>query len=307
MNIRQLQLLSQVVECNLNISRAARAAHTTQPSVSRHLQALETQLGVQLFVRSKRKISGLTSTGRQVLDSARHVLHELDTLSQLGKKNTRDQQGSITIAASHTYARYSLPPVVRTFMERYPKVRLVLRQGDPQQIMNWASTGEADLAICAEPNERPKALAFFSCNRHERVILTSAGHALTKIKRPTLEQLGRHRLITYDSQFAIHRKIMEAFESKGLSPNIVLTATDVDVMKTYVKGGLGVAIVASLAYSRTEDPGLRAISANHLFEPTTIKLGVRKGAFLRSFVYDFIEMFSPALPREHVQRALFAQ
>jgi LysR family cys regulon transcriptional activator len=195
--------------------------------------------------------------------------------------------------------------VVKAFMARHPKVRLVLRQGDPQQIMHWAASGEADIAICAERNERPTDLVFFSCNRHERVILTPHAHPLCRSRRPTLEQLSRYPLITYDAQFAIYRKIVERFDDAGLTPNIVLTATDVDVMKTYVRSGLGVAIVASVAYSAAEDRQLKAINANHLFEPTTIKLGVRKATFLRPFVYDFIESFAPNLKREDIQRALF--
>lgn len=306
MNLRQLQLLLQVVDCNLNVSAAARASHTTQPSVSRHLQALEKRLGIRIFVRSRRRITGLTGVGRQVVDSARRVMHAAKSLEALGRHTGRQQRGTITIAASHTYARYSLPHIVCAFMRRHPKVRLVLRQGDPQQIMAWASSGEADVAICAEPNGRSKDLVFFSCNRHDRVILVPPGHPLARMKRPTLKQLSAYPLITYDAQFAIHRKILEAFEAHALMPNIVLTATDVDVMKTYVKCGMGVAVVASLAYSPAEDRELQAIAANHLFEPTTIKLGVRKAAFLAPFVYDFIEAFSPSLKREHIEAALLA-
>lgn len=304
MNIRQLQLLSQVVDCNLNISRAARMAHTSQPSVSRHLQALENQLGLRIFVRTKRKVTGLTTTGHQVLQSARRILCEIETLNDLGKKSDADQHGSITIAASHTYARYVLPTVVRSFMQRYPHVRLALRQGDPQQILQWVNTGATDIGVCAEPNDRPKDVLFFSCNRHERLILTPNRHPLVKVKKPTLYQLSKHPIITYDSQFAIHKSIVRSFETRGLEPNIVLTATDVDVMKTYVRSGLGIAVVASLAYDKADDYGLAAINANHLFEPTTIKLGLRKGTFLRSYVYDFIELFAPSLKRDEIQRAL---
>ena len=307
MRLRQLQLFSQAVDCGLNISLTARRAHTSQPSVSRHLQSLEKQIGTPIFVRSKRKISGLTSTGREVLDYAKRVLHDIDTIGELGKNSEASQQGSITIAASHTYARYALPDVIRTFMARYPKVRLVLRQGDPQQIMTWASNGDADLAICAEAEDRPKDLVFFSCNQHERIILAPRNHPLAKVRKPTLHQLSQYSLITYDAKFAIYWRILEVFEAKGLSPNIVLTATDVDVMKTYVRSGLGIAVVASLAYSKAEDTTLVAISANHLFEPVAIKIGLRKGAFLRSFVYDFIEIFAPALRREKIQLALAAK
>lgn len=305
MNLKQLRLLAQAAECDLNISRTARRAHTSQPSVSRHLQALEAQLGVRIFIRRKRKVMGLTDTGRRVLQSARRVLHEIEAMNELSAKAATDH-GSITVAASHTYARYSLPAVVRTFMQRYPNVRFVLRQGDPQQIVTWAATGAVDVAICAEPEDPPRDLAFFSCGGHERLILTPTGHPLGRLKKPTLRQISGYPLITYDSQFAIHRTILGAFEAAGLTPNIVLTATDVDVMKTYVKCGLGIAVVPSLAYTRTEDRGLVAINANHLFEPTTMRVALRRDTYLRPFVYDFIELFAPGLRRSQIQSALMA-
>lgn len=307
MQLRPLRLLLHVVDSGFNVSKAARAAHTSQPNVSRHLQALERELGVKIFLRAERRITGLTGTGQQVLESARRILYEVDGLRDLATVSPKDREGRIAIAASHTYARYSLPDVVTAFKKRYPRVRLVLRQGDPQEIMSWTISGATDLAICAALNERPKELVFFSCNRHDRIILAPAGHPLCAVKRPTLEQLARYPLITYDAQFGIHHTILESFESRHLTPNIVLTATDVDVMKTYVKSGLGVAIVASLAYHRGEDRNLRAIPASHLFSPTTIKLGLRKGGFLPSFVYDFIEMFSTNLKRQDIERVLLAR
>jgi len=307
MNLRHLQLFCEVVNTNLNISAAAKALHTSQPSVSRHLLALEHELGVALFVRSKKRILGLTGPGEVVLESARRVLFEVENINQAGKVHGKEKRGNLVVAASHTHARYSLPKVVRAFIAQYPNVRLVLRQGDPHQIAEWVASGNADIGICAEPLERPKDIMFFPCHKHHRIILTPLGHPLAAIKKPTLAQLSRYPLITYEAPFTVHRRIVEAFESYGLSPNFVLTATDVDVMKTYVKAGLGLAIVASLAHNAEEDMGLVAISASHLFKPDLIKIALRKGTYQRSYTYDFIELFSPLLKREQLQALLFDQ
>lgn len=305
MNIRHLQLFCQVVDCNLNISAAAKALYTSQPSASRHLHAIEEKLGVGLFVRSKKRILALTDSGKQVLQSARRILFEMETIDQIGNVSGQEKRGNLVVAASHTHARYSLPQVVRTFIAQYQNVRLVLRQGDPHQIAAWVSSGSADIGICAEPLERPKELIFFPCHKHYRIILAPPDHPLTKIKKPTLAQLAKFPLITYEAPFTVHRRVVEAFELKGLTPNIVLTATDVDVMKTYVKCGLGVAIVASLAFNANEDTELAAINGNHLFEPDMIKIALREGTYLKSYVYDFIELFSPSLRREHIRKVLF--
>lgn len=307
MNLRHLQLFCEVVNTNLNISAAAKALHTSQPSVSRHLLALEHELGVALFVRSKKRILSLTGPGEVVLESARRVLFEIENINQAGNVHGKGKRGNLVVAASHTHARYSLPKVVRAFIAQYPNVRLVLRQGDPHQIAEWVASGNADIGICAEPLERPKDIMFFPCHKHHRIILTPLDHPLAAIKKPSLAQLSRYPLITYEAPFTVHRRIVEAFESKGLSPNFVLTATDVDVMKTYVKAGLGLAIVASLAHNAEEDMGLVAISASHLFKPDLIKIALRKGTYQRSYTYDFIELFSPTLKREQLQAMLFDQ
>lgn len=307
MNLRHLQLYCQVVDSGLNISAAAKALHTSQPSVSRHLQALEESLGVSLFVRARKRILGLTGAGEDVLASARRMLLELDHIAQVGKHRGQENSGNLVVVASHTHARYSLPKVVQAFIRKYPKVRLVLRQGDPHQIAAWLAAGNADIGICAEPLERPPEILFYPCHKHHRIILAPPDHPLTRHKKPTLAQLAKYPLITYEAPFTVHRRIVEAFALKGLTPDFVLTATDVDVMKTYVKSGLGIAIVASLAYDVKEDAGLVAIAASHLFKPDVIKVALRKDTYLRSYAYDFIELFSPTLKRSQIQKTLFTQ
>ena len=307
MNLRHLQLFCEVVNANLNVSAAAKALHTSQPSVSRHLLSLESELGVSLFVRSKKRILGLTGPGEAVLESARKVLFEIENIAQAGNVHGDEKRGNLVVTASHTHARYSLPKVVRAFISKYPNVRLVLRQGDPHQIATWVASGNADIGICAEPVERPKDVMFFPCHKHHRIILAPPHHPLAVTKKPTLAQLARYPLITYEAPFTVHRRIVEAFENKGLSPNFVLTATDVDVMKTYVRAGLGLAIVASLAYNVNEDRDLIAIEASHLFKPDLIKIALRRGTYQRSYAYDFIELFSPSLKRDQLQTMLFEQ
>jgi len=224
---------------------------------------------------------------------------------QIGQADSLQQTGSLTIAASHAQARYSLPQVVREFMTKHPKVRLVLLQGGPDQITDWVSQGQADIAITSETNKLIPDLALFPCHKHSRILLVPQGHPLKRITKPTLEQLAKYPLITYNASFSVYRRVEEAFARKRLVPNIVLSATDVDVMKTYVRLGLGVAIVASLAFNAREDKYLQAIDANHLFEPNLINIGLRKGTYLKPYVYDFIEMFSPPLRREQIKRVLF--
>jgi LysR family cys regulon transcriptional activator len=305
MNIRQLQLLCKVVDCELNVSRAARLTHTSQPNVSRHLHALEQELGIGLFVRSKKRILALTDSGLEALNAARRAIREIESIGRIGKANAEEEKGNLTIAASHAHARYSLPEVVRKFTIRHPKVRLVLQQGSPDQVANWVGLGQADMAITSETSRVAPDLALFPCHKHFRILLVPKRHPLAKLKKPTLERLAKYPLITYNASFSVHRRVEEAFARKGLVPNIVLSATDADVMKTYVRQGLGVAIVASIAFSEKEDKDLCAIDANHLFEPNVINIGLRKGTYLKPYVYDFIELFSPALKRSRIEAALF--
>ncbi|MDP1673251.1 MAG: LysR substrate-binding domain-containing protein [Burkholderiales bacterium] len=305
MKLRQLQLLCQVVDCNLNVSEAARVMHTTQPNVSRQLQALEQELTIGIFVRSKKKLMALTDAGAEAVQSARRAIREIESIGQIGKTGSLLQTGSLTIAASHAQARYTLPEVVREFMKKHPKVRLVLLQGGPEQIMSWVIQGQADIAITSETNKLIPDLALFPCHKHSRILLVPRGHPLKRISKPTLEQLAKYPLITYNASFSVYRRVEEAFSRKRIVPNIVLSATDADVMKTYVRLGLGVAVVASLAFSAREDKDLQAIDANHLFEQNLINIGLRKSTYLKPYVYDFIEIFSPLLRREQIQRTLF--
>jgi LysR family cys regulon transcriptional activator len=306
MKLRHIQLFCRLVDSDMSVSQAAHAMHTTQPNVSRQLQALERELGAALFVRSQRRILGLTHAGREALECARGVLREVEKLSHVAKVKPEEQSGSMTVAVSHTQARYFLPDVVRSFTQSYPKVRVVLRQGDPRQLLTWLAAGDADIAITSQASVSPRNLVLFSCHESPRVIVTPPTHPLTRLKKPTLAQVAQYPLITYDDSFAIHSRLIDTFARHGFAANIVLTATDVDVMKTYVRYGLGVAIVASLAFDGKEDRDLRAIPAGHLFEPSMVKIVLRKGTYVRPYVLDFIQRLSPSLTSKQIATALEA-
>lgn len=303
MNLRQVRCLVQVVDSGMSISKASAALNSSQPSISRHVLALEDELGIQIFSRSKKRLTGLTRAGAEAVRVARALLREAENLHNIGRDHGEREDRSITIAASHTHARYSLPPVVQAFRKKYPRVRLVLRQGEPAQITEWVATGNADLSISAEPASASPDVVLFPCYDYHRIVLTPRNHPLLKVRRLTLKALAEYPLITYEPTFKVYRQVMDVFAHAGLDPDFVLSATDVDVMKTYVKCGMGLAIVASLAYDREEDKTLRAIDAKHLFPPVTIKLGLRRGAYVPAYTYDFIELFAPQLKRDIIEAA----
>jgi len=304
MNFRQLQIFCRLADCDFNISKTARLMFTSQPNVSRHLRALENELGVGLLVRSPKRVLALTDAGLEALQAARRAIREIEGISRIGERGARER-GNLTIAASHAHARYSLPEIVSKFAARHPGIRLVLQQGSPDQTAAWVGLGQADLAITSEVGRIIPNLVLFPCHKHSRILLVPKNHPLAHSKRPSLDRLAKFPLITYNASFSVHRRVEEAFSRRGLAPNIVLSATDADVMKTYVRQGLGVAIVASIAFSQKDDKDLRRIDADHLFDPNTINIGLRKGTYLKPYVYDFIELFAPMLKRAQIESALF--
>lgn len=306
MNLQQLRYVCEIVAQGLNISNAADALHTSQPGISRQLRNLEEELGVKIFLRNRKKIIALTEAGNAVLRVAQRVVGEVRSLRHIGAEFSAKGVGSLTIAATHTHARYALPETIERFTKRYPHVQLRIRQGTPTEIARWVCAGEADLSIATEPLEHFDDLVLLPCYELHRIVLTRPGHPLLRLKRLTLEALAQHPLITYDAAFMARSKIMRAFGERGLTPNIVLSAADADVMKTYVRNGLGVAILAKLAYHPAEDRDLRVVDASHLFEPNTINVGLRRNNYLREYMYDFIELFAPQLTRAKVEKTLRA-
>ena len=304
MKLQQLRYLQEVVRRGLNLSGAAESLHTSQPGVSKQIRLLEDELGVDILVRNGKRVVDVTKPGRVILDIAERILQDTENLKQVGREFRDQAAGTLTIATTHTQARYSLPRVVSAFKRRYPKVRLTLKQGNPPQLAEMVIAGEADIAIATEALDRyPKLLALAGYQwRHCMVVREQ--HPLLKEKRITLEMLARYPIITYDAAFAGRTHIDDAFRAQELVPNIVLSAVDSDVIKTYVELGLGIGIIAMMAFDEKRDQHLRAVEIGHLFGTMTTRIAVRRGAALRGFAYVFIELFSPRLTRAVVDAAL---
>lgn len=304
MNLQQLRYVVEVARAGFNVSDAAEALFTSQPGVSKQLKLLEEELGVDIFVRHGKRLTGITEPGRQVLAIAERVLRDIDNLKQVGAEFAREASGRLGIATTHTQARYALPPVIRKFVERYPGVQLSLHQGNPSQCCEYVLSGEADIAVATEAISEFGDLVMLPCYQWNRVVIAPPGHPILAEKPLTLEAIARHPIITYDFAFTGRSQINKAFLARGLRPNVTLTAIDSDVIKTYVALGLGIGIIAGMAFNPAEDRNLGMADASHLFESSTTRIGVRRNAYLRGYTYAFIELFAPHLTRKVVDAAL---
>jgi len=304
MKIQQLRYLAEVARRDLSVSAAAEALFTSQPGISRQIRALEDELGVEIFVRHGKRLTALTEPGRAVLAIAERILAEAANLKRAGEEFANEKLGSLTIATTHTQARYALPKAVAAFKRRYPDVQLVIHQGNPTQICEMVLRGEAEFAIATEQIALYPELVSLPCYQWNRCVVVPAGHPLARVKPLTLEAVARFPIVTYDFAFANRSLVEKAFEQRGLKPRVVLTALDADVIKTYVALGLGVGIMAAMAFNAKRDAGLKALDASHLFESSTTRLGIKRGAYLRRYAYEFIELFAPHLPRSIVEPAV---
>jgi LysR family cys regulon transcriptional activator len=304
MKLQQFRYLKEIVRRDLNLSEAAEALHTSQPGISKQIRQLETELGIDLLVRHGKRIIDMTEPGRAILAIVERILQDTENLKQVAREFGSQGTGALVIATTHTQARYALPPVVSRFSQRYPGVRLSLCQGSPEHIAQLVRSGEADMAITTEAAELYEGLVLLPCHQWNRCVITPLRHPLLREKPLTLEAIARYPVITYDFALAGDSPIKRAFEQKHLAPNIVLTAIDADVIKAYVEMGLGVGILAKMAFDPARDMGLRLIDASHLFEPSMARIGLRPNAYLRGYVYDFIEMFAPHLKRAVVDATL---
>lgn len=303
MNFQQLRSVRETVRCGFNLTDVATALHTSQPGVSRQIRELEEEIGIELFVRAGKRLTGLTEPGAHVLPIVERLLLECSNLKKAGQEYMAQQNGLLSIAATHSQARYALPPAVQEFRAQFPHVKLHLHQGSPKQVAEMLLSGEVDVAIATEALSDYPELVALPCYRWTHSVIVPPGHAL--LSGPlTLERLARFALITYDNGFTGRTHIDNAFAQHQLMPNIVLTAMDADVIKTYVELGMGVGIVASIAYEAERDTNLRALDAGALFGINLTKLAVRRGSYLRSYVYAFIESFAPTLKRAVVEQTL---
>jgi LysR family cys regulon transcriptional activator len=304
MNFQQLRSIREAVRRGFNLTEVARALHTSQPGVSRQIRELEEELGVDLFVRAGKRLTALTDVGRLVVPIVENMLNDAENLRRAGEEFTQQATGRLSIAATHSQARYALPGAIKDFRKRYPKVTLNLHQGSPDQVATMLLSGEADIGIATEALTKYDSLVALPCYRWTHSVIATPGHELLDGRPLTLERLAEHPIITYNAGFTGRLHIDAAFAKAGIEPDLVLTAMDADVIKTYVELGLGVGIVASIAFDEERDLTLRAIDAGHLFAVNLTKLGMRRGSFLRSYVYDFIETFASPLKREFVERAV---
>ena len=305
MNFQQLRSVRETVRCGFNLTEVAAMLYTSQPGVSRQIRELERELGVEVFVRAGKRLTGLTPPGAALRPIVERLLLEADNLKRAGNDFSAHLEGQLSVAATHSQARYALPPVVKDFRDRFPKVTLHLRQGSPKQVAAMLLSGEADIGVATEALADYPQLVTLPCYRWTHGIVVPPGHPLLALPEPvTLEQLAAYPIITYEQGYTGRAHIDEAFQARGLCPDVVLTAMDADVIKTYVELGMGVGIVASVALDAERDHNLRILDAGHLFRVNVTRLGLRQGAWLRGYAYSFIELFVPTLTREAVAQAL---
>jgi LysR family cys regulon transcriptional activator len=306
MKLHQLRYLAAVVDNGLNITAAARALHTSQPGVSKQIKLLEEELGFEIFEREGRNLTRVTPAGKQVVERALRILDETKNIRRLSDEYRDEKKGSLSIATTHTQARYVLPSVIKRFRQLYPEVKLHLHQGTSEQIADLAADDRVDFAIATGSRDLYPTLALMPCYRWHRDILVPTGHPLAKLKKPTLKDISRHPVVTYVFSFSGRSSLPALFDKAGLPLDVALTARDADVIKTYVRLGLGVGIVACMAVTEEEDQDLVAIDGSHLFPEHVTWLGVRRGRLLRTYMYDFMRLFAPHLTRKLVDQALRA-
>jgi len=304
MNFQQLRSVREAARRGFNLTEVAHALHTSQPGVSRQIRELEDELGIELFVRAGKRLTGLTEPGTQVLPIIERLLADANNLRNASRDFSSQSAGPLSIAATHSQARYALPSAVKDFRQLYPQVTLNLHQGSPRQVAAMLLSGEADIGIATEALTQYDQLVTLPCYRWTHAVVAPRGHPLLDGQPLTLQRLARYPLITYDEGYTGRAHIDEAFSRAGLAPSIVLSAMDADVIKTYVELGMGVGIVASIAYDEERDRNLQALDAGHLFAINMTRLAFRRGTFLRSYVYAFIETFAPPLTRKAVEAAM---
>ncbi|RQW63233.1 HTH-type transcriptional regulator CysB [Vibrio viridaestus] len=304
MKLQQLRYIVEVVNHSLNVSATADSLYTSQPGISKQIRMLEDELGVQIFERSGKHLTQLTEAGQEIIDIAQDVLSRVDSIKAVANQHIHPEMGKLLISTTHTQARYVLPTIIQGFTERYPKVSLHMYQGTPEQMSEAVSKGLADFAIATEAVHLYQDAVMLPCYHWTRSVIVPKNHPLTKKSIVTIEDIAAFPLVTYVFGFTGRSELDNAFRRAGLNPKVAFTATDADVIKTYVKMGMGVGVIASMAVDREEDSELVSIDASEIFGSSTTCIGFRRGTFLRSYMYDFIERFAPHLTRAVVEQAV---
>lgn len=303
MKLQQLRYIWEVAHHDLNVSATAQSLYTSQPGISKQIRLLEDELGVEIFSRSGKHLTRITPAGEAILKTAGEILRKVESIKQVAQEFSNERKGSLSIATTHTQARYALPRVIEGFIDQYPEVSLHMHQGTPMQISEMAADGTVDFAIATEALELFSDLVMMPCYRWNRCIVVPKDHPLVSLSELSLEEVAKHPIVTYVFGFTGRSKLDEAFINRGLAPKVVFTAADADVIKTYVRLGLGIGIIAHMAFDEVADSDLVALDASHLFAASVTKVGFRRGTFLRGFMYDFIQQFAPHLTRDVVDQA----
>lgn len=302
MNFQQLKIIREAARCEFNLTEVANTLFTSQSGVSRHIRDLEEELGVEIFIRRGKRLLGMTEPGKALLTIAERILDEASRVRRLADVFTNETSGVLTIATTHTQARYSLPNVVKAFRALWPQVRLELNQGSPQEIVAMVAAGEADIGIASEQLVNQPALAAFPWFSWHHALLVPQGHALEQEPQLSLAALSRYPLITYRQGITGRSRVDRAFQAAGLKPDIILSAQDSDVVKTYVELGLGVGILADQACQLDAQSSLTRLDARHLFEASTVWLALKRGQLQRNYVWQFLELCNANLSLEEIKR-----
>lgn len=306
MKLQQLRYIWEVAHHDLNVSATAQSLYTSQPGISKQIRLLEDELGVEVFARSGKHLTHVTPAGETIIEKAGEILRKVESIKQVAQEFSNERKGSLSIATTHTQARYALPDVIEGFIDKYPEVSLHMHQGTPVQIAEQAADGAVDFAIATEGLDLFGDLVMMPCYRWNRCIVVKKDHPLAKLSSVGLADVAEYPIVTYVFGFTGRSKLDEAFLQEGLAPKVVFTATDADVIKTYVRLGLGIGIIAKMAHDEELDDDLVAIDADTLFESSTTMIGCRRGTFLRGYMYEFIELFAPHLTRDIVDQAFAA-
>lgn len=304
MKLQQLRCIFEVVQNDFNISKAANSLHTSQPGVSKQIQLLEDEVGVQIFQRNGKRLTGLTEPGQQVFDSIAEIIREEKNIKRVSEEYEKKDTGNFTIATTHTQARYKLPNVVEEFVKKYPKINLNIHQGNPSQVTEQIVNGDADVGIATESIGLHDKIFCMPCYTWNRIIVMPKAHPLNEEKIITLEHLATYPLITYDYAFTGSTIVSKVFKESNLKPNIMLTAIDADVIKTYVNLNLGIGLIAEMAFDSSKDIDLISRDVSHLFPLSTTYLGIRKDTFIRASTFDFIKMFTPQMSEHELRQYL---
>ena len=307
MKLHQLRYIWEVAKQDLNVSQAAAQLYSSQPGISKQIRLLEEELGLQIFTRRGKHLVEITPVGREILETSGEILQQVEKIQLVAREHSDERRGSLSLATTHTQCRYVLPSIIRRFIKKYPYVALQLHQGTPTQISAAAADAGADFAIATEALELYSDLIMLPCYRWNRSILVPKDHPLANEDELSLYKISTYPIVTYTFGFTGRSKLDEAFYAQGLKPRVVLTAADADVIKTYVRLGLGIGIVASMAFDAEIDSDLVALDASTLFESSTTKIGFRRNSYFRGYMYDFIEMFAPHLDQDLVRRSLEAR